>query len=135
MAKLDDALQRAMTAVPECVAAGLVDLASGMVLSIKTVDSHPSEVFDFLAAATTDLFQGPNVVAIEKIFKKSRGLPETVDHHYFQEIIVNSENLIHIFIRGKKQQQVVCFVCRKGANLGMVLTKARAGMPDVEAAI
>ncbi len=135
MAKLDDALQRAMTAVPECVAAGLVDLASGMVLSIKTVDSHPSEVFDFLAAATTDLFQGPNVVAIEKIFKKSRGLPETVDHHYFQEIIVNSENLIHIFIRGKKQQQVVCFVCRKGANLGMVLTKARTGMPDVEAAI
>ena len=135
MAKLDDALQRAMTAVPECVAAGLVDLASGMVLSIKTVDSHTSEVFDFLAAATTDLFQGPNVVAIEKIFKKSRGLPETVDHHYFQEIIVNSENLIHIFIRGKKQQQVVCFVCRKGANLGMVLTKARTGMPDVEAAI
>lgn len=135
MAKLDDALQRAMTAVPECVAAGLVDLASGMVLSIKTVDSHPSEVFDFLAAATTDLFQGPNVVAIEKVFKKSRGLPETVDHHYFQEIIVNSENLIHIFIRGKKQQQVVCFVCRKGANLGMVLTKARTGMPDVEAAI
>lgn len=135
MAKLDDILQRAMTTVPECVAAGLVDLASGMVLSIKTVDSHPSEVFDFLAAATTDLFQGPNVVAIEKIFKKSRGLPETVDHHYFQEIIVNSENLIHIFIRGKKQQQVVCFVCRKGANLGMVLTKARAGMPDIEAAI
>ena len=135
MSKLDETMQRAMTSVPECVAAGYVDLASGMVLSIKTVDSHPSEVFDMLAAATSDLFQGPNVVAIEKVFKKSRGLPETVDHHYFQEIIVNSENLIHIFLRGKRQEQVACFVCRKGANLGMVLTKARQSMPQVEAAL
>lgn len=135
MSKLDDTLQRAMTSIPECVAAGFVDLASGMVLSIKTVDSHPSEVFDMLAAATSDLFQGPNVVAIEKVFKKSRGLPENVDHHYFQEIIVNSENLIHVFLRGKRQQQVVTFVCRKGANLGMVITKARLAMPEVEAAL
>lgn len=135
MSKLDDSLQRAMTSIPECVAAGFVDLASGMVLSIKTVDSHPSEVFDMLAAATADLFQGPNVVAIEKVFKKARGLPENVDHHYFQEIVVNSDNLIHVFIRGKRQQQVSCFVCRKGANLGMVLTKARLAMPEVEAAL
>lgn len=135
MSNLDDTLQRALSSVPECVAAGLVDLASGMVLSIKTVDSHPSEVFDMLAAATADLFQGPNVVAIEQVFKKARGLPENIDHHYFQEIIVNSDNLIHVFLRGKRQQQVVCFVCRKGANLGMVLTKARIAMPGVEAAL
>lgn len=134
MSKLDDTLQRALTSIPECVAAGFVDLSSGMVLSIKTVDSHPSEVFDMLAAATADLFQGPNVVAIEKVFKKSRGLPEN-EQHYFQEIIVNSDNLIHVFLRGKRQQQVVCFVCRKGANLGMVLTKARLAMPEVEAAL
>ena len=135
MSKLDDTLQRALTSIPECVAVGFVDLSSGMVLSIKTVDSHPSEVFDMLAAATADLFQGPNVVAIEKVFKKSRGLPENVEQHYFQEIIVNSDNLIHVFLRGKRQQQVVCFVCRKGANLGMVLTKARVAMPEVEAAL
>lgn len=135
MSKLDDALQRAMTSVPDCVAAGFVDLASGMVLSIKTVDSHPSEVFDMLAAATADLFQGPNVVAIEKVFKRARGLADNTEHHYFQEIIVNSDNLIHVFLRGKKQQQVTCFVCRKGANLGMVLTKARSAAPDIEVAL
>ncbi len=135
MGKLDDALQRSLTSIPDCLAAGFVDLSSGMVLSIKTVDSHPSEVFDMLAAATADLFQGPNVVAIEQVFKKARGLPENVDQHYFQEIIVNSDNLIHVFLRGKRQQQVICFVCRKGANLGMVLTKARMAMPEVEAAM
>ncbi|MEK9951259.1 MAG: hypothetical protein VW687_03725 [Curvibacter sp.] len=135
MSNLDNMLQKAVTSIPDCVAAGYVDLASGMVLSIKTVDSHPTEVFELLAAATTDLFQGPNVSAIEKIFRKARGLPENNDHHYFQEIIVNSDNLIHVFIRGKRQQQVACFVCRKGANLGMVLTKSRLVMPEVEAAL
>ena len=132
---LDATLQKAVTSIPECVAAGFVDLASGMVLSIKTVDSHPSEVFELLAAATADLFQGPNVAAIEKVFRKARGLPENADHHYFQEIIVNSDNLIHVFLRSKRQGQVACFVCRKGANLGMVLTKARMALPEIEAAL
>ena len=135
MSNIDNTLQKAVTSIPDCVAAGYVDLSSGMVLSIKTVDSHPAEVFELLAAATTDLFQGPNVSAIEKIFRKARGLPENNDHHYFQEIVVNSDNLIHVFIRGKRQMQVACFVCRKGANLGMVLTKSRLVMPEIEAAL
>ena len=132
---LDSVVQKAVTSVPECVAAGFVDLGSGMVLSIKTVDSHPQEVFELLAAATADLFQGPNVRSIEYVFRKARGLSENSDHHYFQEIIVNSDNLIHVFLRSKRQGKVACFVCRKGANLGMVLTKARMALPDIEAAL
>lgn len=134
MSKLNDALQAATAAIPECLAAGYIDLASGMLLGIKSVDSQPSEVVELLAAATSDLFQGPNVKMIEGIFKKARGLSED-GHHYFQEIIINSDNLIHIFIRGKDEEQVACFVCRKSANLGMVLTKSRSSMPAVEAAL
>lgn len=132
---LDQALATAVSQVPECVAGGYVDLASGMLLGLKTVDSHPQEVMDILAAATSDLFQGHNVTLIENLFKKARG--HAVDaHHYFQEIIVNSDNLIHVFMRGKKtEDQVACFVCRKSANLGMVLTKARQAMPTLEAAL
>ena len=133
--KLDASLQKAVTSIPDCVAAGYVDLSSGMVLSIKTVDSHPAEVFELLAAATADLFQGPNVSSIEKIFRKARGVPENNTHHFFQEIVVNSENLIHVFLRGKRGEQVAAFVCRKGANLGMVLTKARSAMPDIESSM
>lgn len=134
MSNLDSMLQKAVTSIPDCVAAGYVDLASGMILGMKSVDSHPSAVIEMLAAATADLFQGPNVVAIEKLFRAARGVPEN-GSHYFQEIIVNSENLIHVFLRGKKQQQVATFVCRKGANLGMVLTKARLSMPELEASL
>jgi hypothetical protein len=134
MSTLDNALQSAVASIPECMAAGYIDLASGLLLSIKTVDSQPTEVVELLAAATSDLFQGPNVRMIESIFKKARGLPEN-GHHYFQEIIINSDNLIHVFLRGKNEEQVACFVCRKSANLGMVLTKSRSAMPALEAAM
>ncbi|MDD2776296.1 MAG: hypothetical protein PHU06_10095 [Gallionella sp.] len=131
---LDQALQTAASNVPECLAAGYIDLASGMLLGIKSVDSQPSEVIDLLAAATSDLFQGPNVRMIESIFKKARGLTDD-GHHYFQEIIINSDNLLHVFLRGKNEEQVACFVCRRSVNLGMALTKARSSMPAIEAAL
>jgi len=135
MANLDQQLAAACSTIPECLAGGYIDISSGMLLAVKTVDSHPAEVIDMLAAATGELFAGKNVVAIENMFKKARGLPSD-NHHYFQEIIVNSENLIHVFLRGKRYSDyVACFVCRKTANLGMALTKARAAMPDLEATV
>lgn len=132
---LDTVLTQAVASVPECLAAGYVDAASGMLLSIRTVDSHPREVIDLVAAATADLFNGPNVSMIETMFKHSRGLSDD-GHHYFQEIIVNSDNLIHVFLRSKAvPDYVAVFVCRRTANLGMALTKARMAMPGIEAAV
>ena len=71
---LDKSLQAAASQIPECVAAGYVDMATGMLLAVNTVDSHPQEVLDMVSAATADLFQGSNVVAIENMFKRSRGI-------------------------------------------------------------
>ncbi len=134
MADLNAALQASIASIPECLAAGYIDLSSGLLLGIRTVDSQPTEVVELLAAATADLYQGTNVRMIESIFKKARGLQDD-GHHYFQEIIINSANLIHVFLRGKNEQQVACFVCRKSANLGMALTKARGSMPALQAAL
>jgi len=135
MSKLDDALNRLIGNVPECVAGGYVDLTSGLLLAIKTVDSHPSTVIDLVAAATSDLFQGHNVSTIETLFKRARGV-EDDSHHYFQEILVNSDNLIHVFLRGKQYPDyVVVLVCRRSANLGMVLSKTRMGIAEIEAAV
>ncbi|HHL18674.1 MAG TPA: hypothetical protein ENJ33_02950 [Thiothrix sp.] len=132
---LDKALQDAVKNVPEALAAGFVDIDSGMLLAVKTVDSHPSEVMDLLAAATGDLFQGPNVTSIENIFKKMRGT-EHDKKHYFQEVIVNSDNLVHVFLRSKvNQSYVLTIVCRKSVNLGMALTRARYSMPACENAM
>jgi len=135
VSKLETAIQKTMSEVPECVAAGFVDMSTGMLLAARTIDSHPREVLDLVAAATADLFQGSTVSAIEKLFRKSRGVKDD-GHHYFQEIIVFSDNLLHVFLRGKKNNDhVVTFVCRKSANVGMVLTKTRLGLSSLEVAV
>jgi len=132
---LEKQISEAAANIPECVAAGYVDMSTGMLLAVKTVDSHPSEVLDLVAAATADIFQGTNVTAIEKMFKKSRGLKDD-GNHYFNEIIVNSDNLVHVFMRGKKyNEHAMVVVCRKSANIGMVLAKARIEQGAVEGAV
>ncbi|WP_428266284.1 hypothetical protein [Haliangium sp.] len=132
---LERSLGEIIKSVPSCLATGWVDMDTGMLLGVKTVDSHPQEVLDLVAAATSDLFQGTNVTTIEQLFKKSRGVEDT-GQHYFQEILVISENLIHVFIRGKKNpSQVLVTVSRIDANLGMCLTKVRLGLKQLEASL
>jgi hypothetical protein len=115
--------------VPDCVAAGVIDMSTGMLLSVETVDSHPPEVLDMLAAATLDLFQGRNVVMIEGIFKERRGIVS--DRHYFQEILVNSDNLAHLFLRINSTDEIVAVVvCRKTVNVGMLFAQARRVLKD-----
>lgn len=110
--------------VPDCVATGVIDMSTGMLLAVETVDSHPAEVLDMLAAAALDLFQGRNVVMIEGIFKERRGIVS--DRHYFQEILVNSDNLTHLFLRIDSADEVVAVVvCRKTVNVGMLFAQAR----------
>jgi len=132
---LDKALQTAMSGIPECLASGYVDMESGMLLGVHTVDSHSQEILDTLAAATADLFQGSSVVHIENLFKKARGT-EKDEGHYFQEMFIFSDNLLHVFMRIKKYpNHVVSFVCRKNANPGMVLTKARMSLDAIASAV
>ncbi|MGW6727719.1 hypothetical protein ACWF9G_17590 [Nocardia sp. NPDC055029] len=115
--------------VPDCVAAGVIDLSTGMLLSVETVDNHPPEVLDLLAAATLDLFQGRNVVMIEDIWKERRGIRS--DDHYFQEILVNSNNLTHLFLRAESRDDlVVVVVCRKTVNVGMLFAQSRRVLKD-----
>lgn len=131
---LEKALSAAQTEIPECVATGYVDMVSGLLLGVKTVDSHPNEVLDLVAAATGDLFQGKNVVEIEKLFDKSRGIT-AAHNHYFNEIVVFSTNLIHVFCRSKKNpNHAGVFITRVSANVGMVLVRSRAAMANCEAA-
>lgn len=133
---LERALSAAQTQVPECVATGYVDMTTGMLLGVKTTDSHPSEVLDLVAAATADLFQGPNVIAIERMFKRNRGVPEDNGEHYFHEFVVFSKNLLHVFLRGKTyKDHALVFVCRASANVGMALSKARLAQSSVEQAL
>ncbi|MDR7276226.1 hypothetical protein [Catenuloplanes atrovinosus] len=117
--------------VPECIASGWVDMSTGMLLVADTLDDHPPEILDLLAAATFDLFQGRNVTMIEDVWKTQRGVRS--DRHYFQEILINSDNLVHLFMRSASNQDLVAVVvCRRQVNIGMLFAQARMVMKQVD---
>ncbi|WP_186382409.1 hypothetical protein [Amycolatopsis rhizosphaerae] len=126
-------VKRLRQEVPDCLASGIVDMATGMLLAVETTDNHPSEVLDLLAGATLDLFQGRTVLTIEDIFKERRGV--TSSEHYFQEILVNSANLTHLFIRNNQNEDIVAVVvCPKSVNIGMLFASTRRVLKSYTAA-
>lgn len=129
--ELSEAINSSLKTIPKAVAAGVVDMKSGMMLDMKTTESHPQEVFDFLAAATKDMFEGESVVTIEDIFKKARGSKSK--EHYFKEIVVYSTNLLHYFARIPGNESFVyAVVCSASANVGLVMVKARELLKKIE---
>ncbi|HET9655054.1 MAG TPA: hypothetical protein VFP72_06855 [Kineosporiaceae bacterium] len=117
--------------VPECLAAGVVDLSTGMLLALETVETHPQEVIELVSAATYDLFQGRNVSTIENHFKHRRN--DTRDRHYFQEILVNSDHLAHMFLRSVSNPDVVVVtVSPRSVNTGMLMAQTRRVLRDYD---
>ena len=120
----DAVVKACLSDVPKTVAAGVVDMGTGMLMGIKTVESHPQAVIDILAPATKEMFEGEMVISIENLFKQARGVKN--NDRYFQEIIISSTHLWHYFGRIKAAPTVVlCVVCRADVNLGMMVMKAR----------
>lgn len=126
------ALQAAIQAVPECVAGGYIDMRTKRVLAFQSTVMHPVAVRELVGAATTEMFQGRNVRAIERLFNRSRGVSDN-SHHYFQEIVILSDHLLHVLLRCRlNPHRAVVFVCRANATLGMVLTTARMQLAAFE---
>lgn len=131
---LDKILQQCMRTVPECVGAGYVDMSTGLLLAASTANKLPQEVLDLLAAATADLFQGSNTVAVEQMVKQMRRANDT--RHYFQEIIVLSDHQQHVFIRCKRNvDHAVVYITSRNPNMGMVIARARMTISTLEDAV
>lgn len=133
---LDTTLKNIQHSVPECVAASAVDIDTGMLLAMRTDDSRPrQEVVDMLASATGELFQGQDVVGVEDMFKRIRGV-EDDDVRYIKEIVLFSQSLLHLFQRCRRNPNVILTtVCRKQANLGKVMVKSRTMLEAVDQAV
>ena len=118
--------------VPDYVASGFVDMSTGMLLAVDTVDNHPRDILDVLAAATADLFQGKNVTQIEALWNQYRGVE---GGNYFKEILVNSDNLVHLFLRSASNPEVTAvIVCTRQVSIGMLFAQARAVLKEYDAA-
>jgi hypothetical protein len=125
---LDRSLIAAIAQIPECVAGGCVDMSTGLLLGVQTIDPQPPEMRDLISAAAADLFQGPGLVTIESMFRRSREIMDDSGDEV-QEIVTFSDNLLHVFLKSKKNSNhVFVFIARNSANLGTVVSKARIAL-------
>ena len=130
---LEVALQRLTAAIPDCLASGYLDTESGHLLGVSATDSRLLPGLGILGGAATDLLQTATVSLIETLFTTARGADAGGTAH-FQEVVVLSGDSLHIFLRTRRRpNRVACFLCRKGANIGLVLAKARLGLGVMEA--
>lgn len=130
---VNNALKAFRRDVPEYLASGVVDLSTGMLLDADTLDDHPRDILDMLAAACADMFQGRTVTQVEQMWREQRGVAD--EGHYFQEILIYSTNLVHLFMRSPSNPELVAaVVCRRNVNIGMLFAQARQAMRELEEA-
>ncbi|MEZ5934116.1 MAG: hypothetical protein R3F54_19700 [Alphaproteobacteria bacterium] len=121
---LDQALDDAMTSVPDCLVAGFLDIATGVLVKARSAASQPQEVFDLVAAAAAKLFHDPDLAAIESCI--SAGSEADDDGVSCEEIVLVSGQLLYLLTRSKaNRDHVAVVIARKGDNVGLVMAKSR----------
>ena len=66
--KRDDVIDSVRQAVPECLAAGAVDLATGMLLAVRADAGRSGDDIDLLAASADDFLGGPRLAQLARAF-------------------------------------------------------------------
>jgi hypothetical protein len=131
---LDQALETAMSSVPGCIAAGYVDITTGILISAKTTGSHPQEVFDLVSGVTVGLFHDRHLAAIETWFGGERTADDSSDN--CQEIVVASDRLLYLFARCRtNDDHVAVFVTEKSDIVGLVMAKSRVAVNALDCAV
>ncbi len=131
MGKIDDACRDVVNKVDGAVACGVVDLDTGMLLGIHNAAQYTQTLNEVVAAATMDMFRGPNIGRIEQMVRAHRGVPENADH-YFQEVHITSEHNYHFAKTIRAGRAVMMLVTRKTTNIGMGWAQLKAAIPSVE---
>ncbi len=132
---IQDALSTAIETIPDCIAAGYVDMETGMLLGSSVSEPECTESLDNLSIAVANLFQGRGVAAFEALLRDAGGDDEA-QNTGFGEIAVFSKDRLNIFLRTKEYpDHVVCYICRNSANVGLALTKSHLSLGSVAAAV
>lgn len=131
---IQNALKTAIETIPDCIAAGYIDMETGMLLGSSVSDPEYGESLDNLSIAVANLFQGRGVAAFEALLREASG--EEIQGTGFGEIAVFSKDRLNIFLRTKEYpDHVVCYICRNSANVGLALTKSHLSLGPVAAAV
>lgn len=129
--EMDNACRNIVEKVQGAVACGVVDLETGILLGIHNASEYSDLHNETVAAATVDLFRGPNVLRTEQLVRAHRDVPENGEH-YMTEVFMTSKHLYHFAKVVKDGRAVIMLVTRKTTNLGLGWAQLQAAIPAIE---
>lgn len=130
-AQIDAACRAVVERVDGGVACGVVSLETAELIGYYTAMASARSLNDFLAAATMDLFRGPNICRVEQMVRAHRGIPEDGEH-YFAEFHIASLHNFHFAKTLKGGKAVMMLVTEKTSNIGLGWAQLNAALPEVE---
>lgn len=132
---LHNTLQESLESVPDGVAVGYVDLATGSLLSIAARQERPQEFLNVIAAAVAELLEAPLFKALDKVWAADFN-EKSLEEQGFKEILLLGNEYTTVLKRcDNNPNHAVIYVTDKKAPPGILLMQVRSNLPVVEAAI
>jgi hypothetical protein len=133
MANTNDMCRALHDKVDDCLAAGVVDLNTGMLMGVfHTVPYFTQAYLDAVAAAAVEMFRGKNVRRVEELLSQQRGQPIKDS---FEEIFISSPKVFHFMLAIKDKESVIVMITKKTVNQGMGWASLRANIASIKATL
>lgn len=130
MAKIDDVVQQIVRDVDGALGCAVVDLSSGLLLSVAhSIPYFTQSYLEAVAAAAVDMVRGKNVLAVESLLSSQRG--KKVENS-IKEIQMTTDNTLHFMatVPDRPNSMIVLITNRK-TNLGMGWAAVRTNLPKL----
>jgi hypothetical protein len=117
MATTQEICKTLVEKVDDCLAVGVVDLNTGMMMGVHHSVPHFTQAYlDAVAAAAVEMFRGKNVRRVEELLSNQRG-EEIKDS--FEEVFISSPKTFHFMMVLREKGAVVVMVTKKTTNQGL----------------
>ncbi len=130
MANLDQITQEIHRSVAGALGCAVVDLSSGLLLSVSHNVSYFTQTFiEAAAAAAVDIFKGRNIQAVENLLGNQRGQPVK---NSIQEIQMATQGTYHFMsIIPEKPNALLMLITTRDTSLGMGWAAIRVNAPKI----
>jgi hypothetical protein len=129
MPSTTDVCKSILEKVEDCVAVGVVDLNTGMLMGVHhTVPYFTQAYLDAVAAAAVEMFRGKNVRRVEELLAQQRGEPVKDS---FEEIFISSPKVFHFMATIKEKGAVVVMITKRTVNQGMGWAAIRSNLAGI----
>jgi hypothetical protein len=133
MASTSDVCKTIVEKVDDCLALGVVDLNTGMLMGVHHAVPYFTQAYlDAVAAAAVEMFRGKNVRRVEELLSQQRG--EQIKDS-FEEIFISSPKVFHFMATIKDKGAVIVMVTKKTVNQGMGWAAVRNNLSSIKATL